>query len=140
MTTKGNLELRVGTETLFACANADGYRAYGIVSRLLDFLDATKNPSATKFGYWFTKTSKELFGDSYKEGRIGGIPCEVVIDIQRKLILHTPTDEDELGLVGVEFPTKFENACILLKTKYSYSILEYENPSMRDRQERLGTE
>lgn len=125
MSTKGNLELRIGENTLYASCTHDGDGAYEIVPRLVDFLDSTENPTTNQFQEWFKKTSRELLPYNHHEGLIGGVPSEVIIDVPRRLLLHTPKDE---------FPSSFENACIVLREKHNYQVLEYTQPQMRNSQ------
>jgi len=122
MSTKGNLELRIEKNTLYASCTHDGGKAYEIVPRLVDFMDSTENPTKDQFQEWFRKTSKELLHYNHHEGLIGGVPSEVIIDVPRRLLLHTHEEE---------FPASFENACIVLREKYNYQILEYVQPQMR---------
>jgi len=95
MTTKGNLELRIGTETLCSSADSDGYKVYKAIGKLATFLNNNHNPSPQEYKDWFKQTSEELSFVEYEGGRLGGVPCEVVIDTSRKLILYNANNEDE---------------------------------------------
>lgn len=133
MTTKGNLELRVGESTFFASASADGYNVYKIVPKLVEFLDESENPSVGMFKEWFEVTSREIISkDCYSERLIGGVPHEVIIDVRRKLLLHNGHDEAFGVVLGTRnFGKQFENACILLKEKFGYEVIEYVNEAIR---------
>lgn len=131
MGTEGNLELKIGENTLYASCTHDGDGSYGIVPRLVNFLDSTENPTTNQFQKWFRKTSKELLPYNHHKGLIDGIPSEVIIDVPRRLLLHTTQDE---------FPANFDNACIVLREKYNYQILEYTPPQRRNSQLGLGSE
>jgi len=123
MTTKGNLELRISHETLYASANADGDRAYEIVPGFLDFLDKHESPTIDQYKEWFRAAAKEILND-YSEKLIRGVPCEVIIDIPRKLVLHDASEE--------RFTPELENACIVLEQKYNYQILKFVSSAVRD--------
>ncbi len=118
MSTKGNLELRLGGSTLYASCSHDGNGAYGIALKLLDFLDLTKEPTSAQYQEWFRVTSRELLPHGYQEALTGGVPSEVVIDVPRRLLLHTLEDK---------FPADFGYACITLREKYNYQIMDYAN-------------
>jgi len=130
MTTKGNLELRFNETTLCASTLCDGYRTYEAVPKLVDFLDSVKNPTKEQLSKWFRSMSKKLLPSDYSETLIGGVPNEVIMDIPRRLILHNGV-EDTFESVSKGFPDKFENACIILKTKYDYEILRYVRQELR---------
>ncbi|MFH1307592.1 MAG: hypothetical protein ABIH72_01955 [archaeon] len=128
MATIGNLELRTGQETLYASSTHDGDRAYEILPKLVNFLDSRENPTITQFQDWFKTKSKALLPYNHRKELLGGAPCEVIIDVPRKLVLHTAQDE---------FTTRFENACILLREKYNYEILPYTPPLIRNSQDTI---
>jgi hypothetical protein len=123
MATHGNLELRIGENTLYASCTHEGDEAYGIASKLVDFLDQTKTPTVIQYQEWFKKISEILLPYNHYEGLIGGVPTEVIIDVPRRLLLHTPADE---------LPASFQKACSVLKNKYEYQVLEYVKPLMRN--------
>ena len=133
MATIGNLELRLGEKTLYASTTHDGHRVYEMIPKLVKFLDSankTKNQTLVECTNWFESTSRLLLPYEYCAGLIDGVPHEVIIDIPRKLILHTG-NEESYELVSENSPAKFENACIILKEKYSFEILKYVRPEMR---------
>ncbi len=116
---------------MHASCTHDGYKAYEIVPRLVDFLDLTGNPTTSQFQEWFRKTSKELLPYNHHEGLIGGIPSEVIIDAPRRLLLHTSAEE---------FPASFEYACNILREKYNYQVIKYVQPQMRNIKKKLDSE
>lgn len=138
MATKGNLELRLDKNTLQASTTHDGYRVYEAIPRLVEFLDSTRNPTKEQLEEWFKDTSRELLPYKYREELLDGIPDEVIIDVPRKLILHTGHDDYEI--VSESFPAKFENASIILKAKYHFEILNYLRPEIRERSKSFGSE
>ena len=139
MGTIGNLELRLNENAWYASTSHDGYRVYEAILRLVELLDSVRNPTKEQFEKWFKGTSKELLPYNYHEGLLGGVPDEVVMDIPRKLILHTGHEED-CEIVGEGFQAKFENACIVLKAKYDFEILNYIRPEVRKTLKGLGSE
>lgn len=139
MATIGNLELRLNENTWYASTTHDGYKVYEAIPRLVEFLDSIRNPTKEQFEKWFRSTSRELLPHNYHEGLLGGVPDEVVMDIPRRLILHTG-HEDDLEVVSEGFSAKFENACIILKAKYDFEILNYIRPEVRKTLKGLGSE
>jgi|GEM_PF-3670885 len=131
MGTVGNLELRLHEKTLYASTTHDGYAVYSLAPKLVEFLDSVRNPSREQFETWFRDTSKSLIPYNYSEELTGGVPCEVIIDVPRRLLLHTPEDE---------LQASFQNACIILEAKYNYQILEYDQPEMRSSRRSSGSE
>ena len=130
MATIGNLELRFNESSWYASTTHDGNKVYEAVPRLVDFLDSVKNPTREQFGEWFNSTSRELLPANYRERLLGGVPHEVIMDFPRKLILHNGY-KDAYEAVSKDFPTKLENAHILLREKYNFEILEFTNPKSR---------
>lgn len=96
MATKGNLELRLPTETLYASTTHDGYDVHKIVPNLVFLLDKNPKPNHDEFKEWFRTISKELLPERhYSEQPVGGIPCEVIIDVERRIILYTIGEGNE---------------------------------------------
>jgi len=130
MSTKGNLELKFNETVLCASTISDGYRAFESIPRLVKFLDSVKKPKKEQLDKWFRSMSKRILPEEYSESLIGGCPCEVIMDIPRKLILHNG-NEDVYSAVSVNFPDKFDKACDTLRKKYDYTILHYICPEVR---------
>ena len=131
MATIGNLELRINERTLQASTTHDGQRVYEIAAKLVEFLDSVRNPTHKQFEKWFEETSQKILLYRYFENILGGTPDEIIIDVSRKLVLHT---------MQKEFPPSFNNACTVLKEKYKYQILGYAKPLMRPQGNDLGFE
>jgi hypothetical protein len=122
MSTKGNLELRLNGITLYASTTHDGDSVYESATELVNFLDTAQNPLNVDFMNWFKNISSKVFPYNYSNRLIGGVPTEVVIDVPRKLLLHTYNDE---------FPESFKIACRTLKLKHNYQVLTYTQHQVR---------
>lgn len=132
MGTSGNLELRVSTNIVQYCGTThEGYRAYEIVPMLADFLD-TKPEETVPVMEWFSRASKEVFPNSQTGQTVDGVRCEVVVDFERKLILHN-ADNESFEMIslnrGRDFTKVFEDAVKKLRERHRYQILRYENPA-----------
>ncbi|MDO8656203.1 MAG: hypothetical protein Q7K45_03115 [Nanoarchaeota archaeon] len=139
MATHGNLELRLNESSWYASTTHDGYRVYEAVPQLVKFLDSVRDPTKEQFEKWFRSTSKKLLPCNYGESLMGGVPSEVIMDIPRRLILHTG-NEDDYRAVSKRFLVKFENAGIVLKAKYDFEILNYVRLEVRKDLKVFGSE
>jgi hypothetical protein len=124
MATVGNLELRLFKNTLYSSCTHDGYKVYEIVPYLASFFENKKNPTSKQYRGWFKEKAKLLTSYKHYNELLGGCAEEVIIDVPRKLIIHT-ADSESLRFVSKQFPLKFKRACNILKSNYSYSIVEY---------------
>ena len=137
MGTTANLELRIGTDTLFASTTYDGYWAYMIVPRFVEYLNSAAVTTREQDREWFRAVSKELFPHHYSDSErpVGGFPCcEVIIDTERKLVLHTGDSSEggDLEIVSNGFPEIFKRACTALRRRHNYQVLKYEQPGLRE--------
>lgn len=131
MGTTANLELRMGGIAIYASCTRDGYRVYESVPRFAKFLDGIREPGYVELRQWFDSTSKSILPNEYSEGRrTGGCPCEVIIDTERKLLLHT-AHNDSLAIVSEDFPEEFKRACTALRRRHNYQVFNYEQAGLR---------
>ncbi|HLC55741.1 MAG TPA: hypothetical protein VJJ23_00715 [Candidatus Nanoarchaeia archaeon] len=104
MATIGNLELRIGNETLYGSSTHDGYNVYKVINMLATFLNKKSHPTAVEYKQWFRRTARELLPFRHSELLIGGVPSEVVIDVNRKLIFYNANEEENemisIGAIG----------------------------------------
>ena len=89
-----------------------------------------RNPIKEKFESWFRKTSKELLPYEYCTELLGGAPEEVIMDIPRRLILHTG-DDGEYLFVGDYFQEQLEEASARLRERHNFQIIKYIRPEVR---------
>ncbi|MEE9525945.1 MAG: hypothetical protein V3V78_05055 [Candidatus Woesearchaeota archaeon] len=104
MGTHGNLELRLGGETLYASVNQNGEFVFGAVASLCDFLDKVEQPTNDQYKEWFKNTADGLWPEhsdslheEYQEANEGlKTAHEVIIDASRRLILYNndPGEDD----------------------------------------------
>lgn len=127
MSTKGNLELRLGEEALFGSTTHDGQDVYKIIPRFAWFLDETSEAGHEDYKNWFRKTSKEIIPFRTREGLLGGAYIrEVIIDVERKLILWT-ADENSFELFEDYHPGQFRDAIKSLRQDHGYQIMQYDD-------------
>ena len=130
MTTKGNLELRLGTASMFYCMSFDGHLVHTVVPLLAAYLDGT--PSYRRnFVTWFPQAAQDVMCNDYSQGRMTeGSPEEVIIDADRRIILSTARP-DTLELIGKEFSKQYATAVLHLKRDHNYRLLHFTNHLMR---------
>jgi hypothetical protein len=122
MATVGNLELRIGNDTLYGSSTHDGYNVYRIINRLATFLDKIYNPSPQQYKDWFRETArKELLPFKHSEKLTKGVPCEVIIDATRRLILFNANDDEMEEFVSVSTVKR-------LCGKHKYQTWRYTKP------------
>lgn len=133
MGTTANLELRMGGIAIYASCTHDGYRVYESVPRFAKFLDGNREPGYVALRQWFDSTSKSILPNEYSDGRTGGCPCEVIIDTERKLVLHTGDSSEggDLEIVSKDFPEEFKRACTALRRRHNYQVFNYEQAGLR---------
>ncbi len=123
MATIGNLELRIGKDTLYGSTTHDGGKVYDVIQRLSDFLDETPKPTIYQYKEWFRKTAKELLPYEHRTEFLGGNPKEVIIDTRRKLLIYNG-DLDDIGHLELD---TFDN----LENNHLYQFLEFKSVGKR---------
>ena len=103
MTTPGNLEMRIGNSTLIASTKSDGYDIYKIIPMLADSFDERMTPEKLK--RWFKKSARDII-NGVCDVKMGGIAKEVIIDADRRIILHNGDDED-YNIISIQTGSKF---------------------------------
>lgn len=120
MATIGNLELRIGTETLYGSTTHDGENVYKVVERLAGFLNATASPTTDQYRQWFRTTARELLPFRHRQDLTGGCSREVIIDVPRRLIVYSG------DLADFVLDSKF-----VLEQSHHYQFLQFVQPLLR---------
>ena len=140
MTTPGNLEMRIGNSTLIASTKSDGYDIYKIIPMLADSFDERMTPEKLK--RWFKKSARDII-NGVCDVRMGGIAKEVIIDIDRRLILHNGDDED-YNIISIQTGSKFSyelvKAVQKLREEYDFQVFNYRNWKVQQLMGKLGYE
>lgn len=147
MTTRANIELRYGMKTLYAATHADGCNAFRIVPELVKFLDDNpKFQAEVDYGVdsgvdlegWFTQASSNALGEGFENNaRYANPEEEVVIDLARRMLLHTArhvpgkeSDLERLSREGEDFPRLFNDSLKVLKAKYGFIVARFDEPGL----------
>lgn len=129
MGTIGNLELRIGRERSIASTAYDGYMCYRAIGKLADFLEEHKEPTFKQWTVWFYTMSSSLFSQPhYIRELLGGVPCEVIIDVDRKLVLH---NADVDGNIEREEISDLIRKKVFRKLKdKDYQVIHFKKPKV----------
>lgn len=131
MSTIGNLELRLQGEVMYASVLSDGYRVYDSIVQLALLHDKSIEegnigPQRTEFTYWFKNTVPKVFHEQEVSNRlIGGVPCEVIIDAPRRILIHNGNDSVYTGISETAQYT-IAGALDRLVNRHNYQVLEME--------------
>ena len=139
MATVGNLELRVPGTVRYASVTTDGYEVYSSIIQLAllhdkSFEEGKKEPTRGDFVDWFKKIVPKIFhAEKVYPKPQGGVPCEVIIDVSRRVLIHNGDDSYYSGISETAEYT-IAGAIDRLVHRHNYQIFELE--SLDSRQQR----
>ena len=90
---RGQLELRVGHNFYVHSSAKDIDKTYHIIDDLDTLLDGGEVPSKEVFTEWFNKTANIVLPHNPSKKLEGNIEHEVIIDVNRRLVYYTNTEE-----------------------------------------------
>ena len=136
MSTTGNLELRLQGEVMYASVISDGYRVYDSIVQLALLYDKCvedekEDLNKTEFSDWFRKTVPKIFREvKVMDVLAGGCPCEVIIDVPRRILIHNGDDSSYTG-ISETAPYTIAGALDRLVKCHNYQVLEMEPLAIR---------
>ena len=136
MSTIGNLELRLHGEVMDASVSSDGYRVYDSIVQLAllydkHFEEEKPEPTRAEFADWFKEIVPKVFqGQKVSNRLLGGVPCEVVIDTPRRILMHNGDDSFYTGISETAQYT-IAGALDRLVNRHNYQVLEMEPLAIR---------
>ena len=137
MSTKGNLELRLPGSVLYRGVQCDGYRVYNALVELA-LLHMKKSeeagkgePSTNDFREWFKEVAPKVLPNKDAVPRlVGGVPCEVIIDTARRIVLCNG-DDSYYTSISEDAPLLIEGSINRLRTEFHYQFLGYTSLAQR---------
>lgn len=134
MSTIGNLELRLDGKVMYASVSSDGYNVYNSIVQLALLHDkclegGREEPSRKEFADWL-KGPKIFHGQEVGDKLLGGVPCEVVIDTTRRILMHNGDDSVYTGISETS-PYTIAGALDILVNRHNYQVLEMEPLALR---------
>ena len=136
MSTQGNLELRLHGKVMYASVSSDGYWVYDSIVQLAllhdkIFEEGKDGPTKTEFADWFKETVPKVFREHDVSNRlIGGVPCEVIIDTPRRILMHNG-DDSFYTTISETAPYTIAGALDRLVNRHNYQVLEMEPLALR---------
>ena len=99
-----------------------------------------KDPNRTEFADWFKETVPKVFpGQEISDGLLGGVPCEVVIDTSRRILMHNGDDSLYMNISETALFT-IAGALDRLVNRHHYQVLEMESLAFRQQRNKEKTQ
>ncbi|MBI4163561.1 MAG: hypothetical protein HY512_01750 [Candidatus Aenigmarchaeota archaeon] len=125
----GNLEMRLyGEEPIYFSTAHDGHRVFRVINELARDLNELKGMADFEYGMFASSFAREV-GLEFKKRLVGGTnveetKCEVIIDIDRRLIIYNATD--------AEHQVIDPNSVRSLRENHGYQLLRFTGRSRPD--------
>lgn len=118
--------------TLVTGVTHDGYDIYKYVPSWLQFLNYNGSVPLVSADVqsWMEKFGREQVGP-LNVGYAPEIAEQVLIDVPRRLVLHTGDDE-AFGYIGEGFGDEFREACRMLEGRHFYEVHAYTCSGVRE--------